>query len=195
MTTKEQESLEKKMKKLQNKFSKEGDEEESREETEEISDDSEEDHETEEQESPEEKNGENSVAENKDGESEDSGSIEEVVVAHTGSMSIPYVKCHVCRHFMPSLPKTLPEKYGGDGKKSFGKEFNCYTEKICPAQTFSIIHNPVSTDMIEEAVLGYVDTGDFQAVSRLYRKVEENSILFSSVHEKICAAIKGVVED
>lgn len=106
--------------------------------------------------------------------------VEEVCV------TLPFIRCHVCRHLMPTLPQVLPKTYGGDGKSNYGDEFDCFDKPECPAQRLKMIFNPFSDERIGEAVEAFVDTGSMKELNSLYKEAKKISLgVYEDLHTKV----------
>lgn len=116
--------------------------------------------------------------------------VEEVNVEANAQIPLPYRKCHVCRHLMPSLPSTLSTKFGGDGKSDFGDSFDCYTEEQCPARFIQLIYFPFSDDKIAKAVEEFLNDGDLTRINEMYAKAPNyGQVVYDDLHSRIVEAV------
>lgn len=116
---------------------------------------------------------------------------EEREVVQETVVPLKYKKCHVCRHLFPTIPDSLPSKWGGNGK-AYGKEFECFTEDGCPAQYLRFIFNPLTDEIVADAVKSFLDTGYHEKLTNLYDQAKEISeSVWQDLHVRVTEMLKN----
>ena len=106
--------------------------------------------------------------ENNEPEAVDDGEgDEEVILSERLIVKTKYNKCGICRHLQPTMPATLPKKFGGNGK-AFGQAFSCYDEPGCPAQHVNLVFYPFNEEKVAEAVKDFMATSNMTQLQSLY---------------------------
>lgn len=116
--------------------------------------------------------------------------VEDKQVVEQAVVRLMYVKCHACRHLMPTMPDQLPKSLGG-GKLHYGREFDCYTEDGCPARYLTLEFSPFTDEVIDEAVAAFKATGDLATLEALYTEARNTSkAIWKDVHTRVTAALR-----
>ena len=111
--------------------------------------------------------GNESNAPEADDEGADDEGDEEVILSERLIVKTKYNKCGICRHLQPTMPTTLPKKFGGNGK-AFGQAFSCYDEPGCPAQHVNLVFYPFNEEKVAEAVKDFMATSNMTQLQSLY---------------------------
>lgn len=112
--------------------------------------------------------------------------IERITPKHTAEIKLPKRICHVCRHLMPAMPETLPEKFGGNDEDAYGKFFDCYQDDGCPAQHLTIVFNPISEEEINEAASAFVHAGKPKKMNKLLKAAgDPNGVIYKTTMKKL----------
>lgn len=125
--------------------------------------------------------------ENNEPEAVDDGEgDEEVILSERLIVKTKYNKCGICRHLQPTMPATLPKKFGGNGK-AFGQAFSCYDEPGCPAQHVNLVFYPFNEEKVAEAVKDFMATSNMTQLQSLYDAAMEVGEIY---HAELAEMVK-----